>query len=639
MRFANRLFTMISYSGGMFGRLRIIRRALALLALLCALAWSPAASAQDCAQATTQGTAPASWQTYCWLNMANYNDTTARSASGQNMSFTLPDGSVLRFNARVTGTNPAYNAVTAPSWSGSAVGNGAFIGIPGRPVLYSAQAGNSTIAITNITITPPVGGGVTVYSFVVADGESSNGGEFIRMTTNGGNWQQLDAVPPISGSTFPPITGVGSATAEITGAGGTVGAYILGSNSPTSVTVQTQSGGLQGVMFAIRFATIRLQTQILGTRINSADQFSFQIASTATSATISSGTTSGTGTGPFATAPLSMAAGIPVTLRLAMAAGSANAITAYAANLTCVNTAGATRAALPNNLITTNTSIGQLEFGEFLVCTFQAGAQPRLRVRKLLGTNGRRFTGDQFTVRIMDDGVVTASSTTTGTGGTINSGTGDTGLVQVVNQNTYQVDEVAAGTAVLGNYTAVLACTNGTSGSPTVLPITIGGAITLRPGDSVTCTITNSRRAAALLEISKTSTVISDPVNGTTNPKAIPGAEVEYAITVRNVGAGSVDASSIVLLDVMPPEMAFAVGTPVTFTNGTPTSGLNAFNANTMVTYSQASGGAAPYTYTPTGSFDANVRGIRIAPTGTMAAATSATNQPNFTIRFRAQVR
>ena len=139
-----------------------VRWMLALLVLLCALAWSPAARAQDCAQATTQGTAPASWQTYCWLNMANYDDAAARSASGQNMAFTLPDGSVLRFNARVTGTNPAYNDVPAPSWSGAAVGNSAFIGIPGRPVLYSAQAGTSTIAITGITVTPPAGGGVTV---------------------------------------------------------------------------------------------------------------------------------------------------------------------------------------------------------------------------------------------------------------------------------------------------------------------------------------------------------------------------------------------------------------------------------------------------------------------------------------------
>ncbi|WP_285713771.1 CshA/CshB family fibrillar adhesin-related protein [Erythrobacter oryzae] len=633
---------MISYSGGMFGRVSQFRRLFALLVMLCVLAWSPAARAQDCAQAATQGTAPASWQTYCWLDMTDYDDATARSAAGQNLSFTLPDGSTLTFNARVTGTNPAYNDVTAPSWSGSAVGNSAFIGIPGRPVLYSAQAGTSTIAITGITITPPVGGGVTVYSFVVADAESSNENEYIRMTSNGGPWQLLDSVPPSSGSTMPPITGVGSGTVNITGTGGTVGAYILGSSSPTSVTVETRAGGLQGVMFAIRFASIRLQTQILGTRANSADQLTFQVASTGTGTTLTSGTTTGSGNGPFTGSVLNMSAGVPVTLRLAMAGGSVSPISAYAANLSCVNTAGTTRAALPNNLNTTNTNIGQLEFGEFLVCTFQAGAQPRLRVRKVLGSGnggGRRFTGDQFTVRIMDDGVVTASSTTTGTGTTITTGTGDTGLVQVVNQNTYQVDEVAAGTTILGNYTAVLSCTNGTSGSPTVLPTTLGGGITLRPGDSVTCTITNTRRAAALLEISKVSTVISDPVNGTTNPKAIPGAVVEYAITVRNVGAGTVDASSIVLLDVMPAEMAFAVGTPVTFTNGTPTSGLNTFNANTMVTYSQATNGVAPYNYTPTGTFDANVRGIRIAPTGTMAAATSATAQPSFTIRFRAQVR
>lgn len=616
-----------------------MRRALALLAMLFALAWSHAASAQDCAQATTQGTAPASWQTYCWLNMANYNDTTARSASGQNMSFTLPDGSTLTFNARVTGTNPAYNDVPAPSWTGAAIGNSAFIAIPGRPVLYSAQAGVSSIAITNITITPPVGGGVTVFSFVVADGESSNDNEYIRMTTNGGNWQQFDAVPPTSGSTMPPITGVGTATTQISGAPGAVGAYILGSSSPTSVTVETRSGGLQGVMFAIRFATIRLQTQILGTRINSADQLNFQIASTATGAALTSGTTTGTGAGPFVGNALNMSAGVPITLRLTMASGSVSAITAYATNLTCVNTAGTTRAALPNNLNATSAAIGQLEFGEYLVCTFQAGAAPRIRVRKLLGSGGRRFTGDQFTVRIVDDGVVTASSTTTGTGTTITTGTGDTGLVQVGNQNAYQVDETAAGTTILGNYTAVMSCANSTTGSTTVLPSAVGGTITPRPGDSITCTITNTRRAAALLEIGKTSSVISDPVNGTTNPKLIPGAVVEYAITVRNVGAGTVDASSIVLLDVMPAEMAFAVGTPVTFTNGATTSGLNAFNASTMVTYSQANGGVAPYSYTPSGTYDANVRGIRIAPTGTMAAATSATAQPSFTIRFRAQVR
>ncbi len=636
-RLANQPFTMAGYAAGMVALRFAVRRLLAAMLIICGLMWSAGAQAQNCAPAGAQGTAPAAWQTYCWLNLTNYNDTTARSASGQNLSFALPDGSTLTFNARVTGTNPAYSAVIAPSWSGSAVGNSAFLNIPGRPVLYSAQSGTSTIAITNITVTPAAGGGVTVYSFVVADAESSNDGEALRMSTNGGGWQLLDSVPPISGSTMPPISGVGSTNVNITGAPGTVGAYIIGSNSPTSVTVETQSGGLQGVMFAIRFATIRLETQILGTRANAADQFNFQIASTATSGTISSGLTSGAGTGPFSTAPLSMAAGIPITLRIAMASGSSSAITAYSALLTCTNTSGTTRAALPNNLITTDTNIGQLVFGESLVCTFQLGAHPRLRVRKALGSGGRRFSTDQFTMRIMNGTTVSASSTSTGTGGTIDAGTGDTTLVQLVTGQTYRVDEVAAGTAVLGNYTSTISCTN-TATSTTTLPTAVGGTITLRPGDTITCVITNTRRTVAFLVIQKSSTVISDPVNGTTNPKLIPGAIVEYAITVRNTGTGPVDASSIVLLDVMPTDMAFAVTTPVTFTNGTTASGLNAFNAATMVTYSQAAGGAAPYTFTPTGTFDGRVTGIRIAPTGTMTAASSATVQPSFTIRFRAQV-
>ena len=636
-RVANRLFTMFSYPFGMTGMKIAIRRLLALMVLMCGMMWSAGAQAQNCAQAASQGTAPASWQTYCWLNLTNYNDATARGASGQNLSFTLPDGSTLTFNARVTGTNPAYNSVTAPSWTGSAVGNSAFIGIPGRPVLYSAQAGTSSIAITNIAIIPPAGGGVTVYSFVVADAESSNDNEALRMSTNGGAWQLMDSVPPSSGSTFPTIAGVGSGNVTIGGVPGTVGAYILGSNSPTSVSVETQSGGLQGVMFAIRFATIRLQTQILGARLNSADQFQYQIASTATGTAITSGTTSGGGNGPFTTNPLNMSVGVPLTLRVAMTAGSTSTLLQYAAILTCVNSAGTTRGSLPSNLVTTSTGIGQLEFGESLVCTYSLGAPPRLRVRKLLGTGGRLFAGDQFTVRIMSETTVTASSTTTGTTTTVTAG--DTNLVQVLNGQSYSLDEIAAGTTILANYTAAIACTNATAGSTTTLPTVVGGAITLRPGDTITCAITNTRRVSAVLVIEKTSAVISDPVNGTTNPKLIPGAIVEYTVNVRNVGTGAVDAGSIVILDVMPADMAFAVGTPVTFTNGLPSSGLAAFNAATMVTYSLATEGAAPYTYTPSGSFDVSVRGIRIRPTGTMAAATSAAAQPSFTIRFRAQVR
>lgn len=59
---------------------------------------------------------------------------------------------------------------------------------------------------------------------------------------------------------------------------------------------------------------------------------------------------------------------------------------------------------------------------------------------------------------------------------------------------------------------------------------------------------------AASITVSKASAVFSDPVNGTTNPKAIPGAIIEYTITVAN-GASSSTASNIVVSDSLDTEI------------------------------------------------------------------------------------
>src|SRR5690606_31974096 len=110
--------------------------------------------------------------------------------------------------------------------------------------------------------------------------ESSNEGESLVFSTNGGAWQLLDQVPPISGSSYPSRSGTGTATFTVTGASGTVGAYIVGSNSPTTVTAQVTSGGLQGVMFAVRFASVRVSKQIVGARVDASDQFLFRVRTT-----------------------------------------------------------------------------------------------------------------------------------------------------------------------------------------------------------------------------------------------------------------------------------------------------------------------------------------------------------------------
>lgn len=614
---------------------RVHKALLALLLMAGAMAFAPGAAAQTCSSATMQGTAPAGWQSYCWLNFAGYDDVAARSPGGQNFSFALSDGSTLTFTLRVTlGTGAAFNAVTAPSWSGAAVGNTAFLGIPGRPVLYSVASGTRLISITGIVITPPAGASaVSAYSFVVADAESSNNGEQLEYETNGTGWTILDEVPPISGNLYPDVSMAGLSIFTVTGKSGTVGGHIVGSNSPTTISARVTSGGLQGIMFAVRFASIRLNKVIGGVRINAADQFTFGVTATTSGATLASGTTSGTGTGPFAATALSLASGIALTLGEAMAPGSVSAIGQYQSLLNCTNSSGSSTP-LPTNIPTTSYALGALAFGDALVCTFTNTAFPHVRVRKLLGSGGRRFTGDQFMVRITNGAAVSASSTTDGTAGTITGG--DTGLVQLVPGTSYTLDEIAAGTGNLGNYTRTMACTNAAT-TATPLPAIVGGTIVPIVGDIVTCGITNTRVATANLIVSKTSTVVSDPVNGATIPKLIPGAVVEYAITVTNVGNQPVSASTIVIADTLPANFTYDGATTITFANGATASGLSAFNAATMVSFSSQPSGGAPYGYTPIAGFDGNVRGIRVVPAGTMTAATS-TTQPSFTIRFRGRV-
>ena len=61
---------------------------------------------------------------------------------------------------------------------------------------------------------------------------------------------------------------------------------------------------------------------------------------------------------------------------------------------------------------------------------------------------------------------------------------------------------------------------------------------------------------AASLTATKTSRVISDPFNGSTNPKMIPGAVVEYCIAVANA-AGSATATGINISDTLPSETTY----------------------------------------------------------------------------------
>lgn len=189
----------------------------------------------------------------------------------------------------------------------------------------------------------------------------------------------------------------------------------------------------------------------------------------------------------------------------------------------------------------------------------------------------------------------------------------------------YQYPYAVPASPSLGGWTVRVTASEGQEG--TVTDLGVGNFTVAIPQPTITMV--------------KTSTVLSDPLNNTTNPKRIPLSVVRYDITLTNSGPGTVDAGTLVLTDPIPANSAMYVsttsGNPVVFINGATASGLT-YNYATNVTYS-STGAAGPWTYTPVpdaNGFDPAVRAVRIAPTGVMNAAGS--GNPSFTIQFRVRI-
>ncbi len=152
------------------------------------------------------------------------------------------------------------------------------------------------------------------------------------------------------------------------------------------------------------------------------------------------------------------------------------------------------------------------------------------------------------------------------------------------------------------------------------------------------------------ISLQKTTNTISDPINGTTNPKAIPGALAEYTIGARNSGMSPADNNSIIISDVIPSNTALYVGDisgagsgPLRFVDGSPPSGLS-YNfsglASTSDGLSFSNDNGVTYSYTPSPDaegVDASVTNIRISTLGQFLAANGSGN-PSFMILFRVRV-
>jgi uncharacterized repeat protein (TIGR01451 family) len=145
------------------------------------------------------------------------------------------------------------------------------------------------------------------------------------------------------------------------------------------------------------------------------------------------------------------------------------------------------------------------------------------------------------------------------------------------------------------------------------------------------------------LLVSKMAQTLTDPINGGSNPKAIPGAVVQYTVGVSNQGPGSPDPNSIIITDPLPAGTALFVdtsgGDPIVFVDGSVPSGL-VYNYAGNVTFSSQPGGGAPYNHVPmpdAQGFDPLITGYRINPTGIMNPAIGG-NVPSFNIRLRVRI-
>jgi uncharacterized repeat protein (TIGR01451 family) len=121
----------------------------------------------------------------------------------------------------------------------------------------------------------------------------------------------------------------------------------------------------------------------------------------------------------------------------------------------------------------------------------------------------------------------------------------------------------ATATALNSNGTAITAATDATAnGAGTVETIFADAAKTGAGGTSVArngidVATDDYTVQAAALTVFKTSRVISDGVSAT-NPKALPGAVVEYCISVNNAAGGQA-ATNVAIRDVIPANMGYVL--------------------------------------------------------------------------------
>ena len=197
-------------------------------------------------------------------------------------------------------------------------------------------------------------------------------------------------------------------------------------------------------------------------------------------------------------------AGVPY--EIGESASGTTDLDGYDATIDCVDAAGL-QPDLPDDEAYTGPLMIELVDAAEVTCTITntaivvPPAAPTLTVTKAYGSD-RVDDTDQFNVSIARNSIIVADGTTTGAGSTVDPGTGTTGAFTATAGTTYEVMELALGTADSADYDATIDCVDAAglqTGLPDDAPMDTGGSVSITPvgGAVITCTITNTVPAAA----------------------------------------------------------------------------------------------------------------------------------------------
>ena len=238
---------------------------------------------------------------------------------------------------------------------------------------------------------------------------------------------------------------------------------------------------------------------------------------------------------------------------------------------------------------------------------------------------GVAFT-DTYPANLVNAGTPAASTTC---GGTVTAAAGGGSVA------------LSGGTIPAGSSCTVTVNVTSSTGGSYTNTLAAGSVSTTNAGSNTSgASGTISVIAYPSLVFLKTVAVYSDPVNNTSSPKNIPGAEVDYTLSVTNTGAGSVDSSPpLTIVDPIPANTELFVGNlsgglPFAFVDSS--SGLTC-GAGCM---DISTDGGASWIPVPGGPYAPTVTHVRFRPTGSMNGdLVAGPPSPSFSLRFRVRVK